>query len=233
MVAKKQKDKSAQDEDANVLSAFLAEYNSMRDEILQIQTSINQLVLYALLSVGVAIPIMASLLQNQLWVSLLIAPLVFSSMAWAYTGYIGMSYRISIYIHTQIRPCIQSLVEKKHPQYNKIFNWENFARSSGLNILAVPKGFEILLFIFPSIGCVILYFGIQSVVGFKIPAVDWVLLGIDFTLTFGVIVMAFIIMRLGYSKLSLNDKEKEAGVSGLESHPAPIFEETVMKEKIT
>ena len=162
MATKKQKDKSAEDEDANILSVFLAEYSSMRDEILQIQTSINQLVLYALSSVGVAIPIMASLLQNQLWVSLLIAPLVFSSMAWAYTGYIGMSYRVSIYIHTQIRPGIQSLMEKRYLQHNKIFNWENFARTNGLNILALPKGFEILLFIFPSIGSVILYFGIQS-----------------------------------------------------------------------
>ena len=190
------------EKDAGALSVYLAEYEAQMAQILQVQSAQNLLVLYSLLTVGVAIPTMAGLLQNQIWVSLLILPMVFSSMAWAYTGYVGMSYRHSIYINAHLRPAINSLLRKESQNFDDVILWEEFARSKGLNVLALPKGFEILLFILPSIGSIALYFGFRNSLGFEVKLVDWILLAIDIFLTVGALVMAVVVTRVGYSRLS-------------------------------
>ena len=185
--------------ESGILSAYLAEYEAKCAELLQVQGAQGQLVLYSLLFVGVSIPIVATLLQSEAWISLLVLPLLFSSMAWAYVGYVGMAYRIGIYINSHLRPAINNLLQPETP--NSIFAWGKFAHTRGLNIFAVPRGFEILLFILPSIGSMILFFYIKHSLGSGLTSADWILFAFGALLTMGALIMALVIMKLGYSKL--------------------------------
>lgn len=147
----------------STLSVYLAEYEQMRTEILQVQEMQGQLVLYAILSLGAAIPIISSLLEKQIWESLLVIPIVFSSMGWVYAGYVGMMFRVSIYIHNILQPNINTLLhlQESVSKFN-VLSWESFARKNKVNLLAMPRNFEVLFFALPSIGALLLYMFIKN-----------------------------------------------------------------------
>lgn len=189
-----------------LVSVHLAEYDAMRSELLQVQGAQGQLVLYSLVTMAAAIPVLASLLENSLWQSLLIVPIIFSSMGWVYAGYIGMSYRISIYVKNFLRPSITELLQKELPDTEiDVLAWEHFARTKGLNILAVPKGFEMFFFALPSIGSILLFFVIKNTSHLPLISLDWALLIIDGIFLIGSLVMASIVGAIGYRSLANED----------------------------
>ena len=177
-----------------ILSIHIAEYNALRSEVDEMIKAQGQLVLYALVAMGAAIPILSVLLQNQVWASLLVVPMVFSSVAWAYLGYLGGMYRLAIYIHTQLRPAIGTLLRQASPDLEfEVLSWDRFARTGGLNMLLWPRGFELFFLVLPSVGSIILYLAIQNTIGVKLNWYHWLLVTVDSAMTIGAIVVGVLI----------------------------------------
>jgi len=189
-----------------ILSVHLAEYNAMRSELLEMEKAQSQLVLYALVSVGAAIPILLDLVQDQMWISLLLVPIVFSGIAWVYLGYIGLMYRTAIYLHTHLRPAIDTLL-RQIPSGSglefEILAWERFAREKGLNVLTWPKGFEMFLFVLPSVICVVAYLASQGGNGNKTDQYAWLVI-LDSVMMVGTIAAGLLINLVALCKLKVS-----------------------------
>ena len=188
------------------ISVHLKEFEVMRAELLQVQGAQGQLVLYALISLAAAIPILAWLLQNRIWQSLLVVPLVFSSMGLAYAGYMGMSYRISIYINSFLRPQIMELLSQQMPgQAANVLYWEQFAQARTLFMLTLPKGFEVLAFVLPSMGSMLLYLAIKNFSRFTLISIEWAALAFDTVLIAGFVASIIGVLSVGGRRLAVDN----------------------------
>lgn len=188
----------------SILTVHVAEYNAMRGELLEMEKSQSQLMLYALVSVGAAVPILSGFIQNQFWTSLLIASMIFSSVAWVYLGYLGTMFRIAVYIETHLRPAMDTLIRQAPSSSGlefEILPWEHFAREKRLNILTWPKAFEILVLILPSVGCIMLYLANQPMIGAGHGLYDWLLIIVDSVLTVGAIAAGILINEVSLRML--------------------------------
>jgi len=110
---------SSADSRPEAISVHIAEYNALRTEIMEHNKLSAQILIYGLVSLGVAIPMLAESLQNNLYDSLLAVPAVFASLSWVYVGYQGAVYRICIYLDLHLRPVLNGLLNQDRPDSSK------------------------------------------------------------------------------------------------------------------
>ena len=143
-----------------LIEIHLAEYNALRTEIIQVQTAQGQIVLSAIVALGVAIPVLSGLISNGVWHSLLLAPIFFSIMGLIHSGYNGMSLAISSYINVHLRPAINDIFKSElgDTRFDVLF-WERYAHKKIIywDPLGFRKPAESILFTIPSIASIILF----------------------------------------------------------------------------
>lgn len=67
-----------------ILDFQLAEYESLNNAVHNQMDGIRQIVINSMLIAGVAIPVLIALVQQQIYVALLLLPIIFSSAAWMF-----------------------------------------------------------------------------------------------------------------------------------------------------
>jgi hypothetical protein len=185
-------------------SVLLAEYNSLRTEIVTLQESINQLVVAALVAVAGIATIVVALFESatELLISVLvILPVPFVILVLVYLGCYYTMANLSSYIREEISPRLNSLLSKEVGSFAfELLQWEKFHRRRytgveawlGRGLLGVSQG---LLIGFPVIGSFIAL-ALVRVNTTVTPQIWWgPTLVFDVVLAFLAFILAFVALR--------------------------------------
>lgn len=125
-------------------STLLVEYGTMREEILfQIEAS-KQMVNLTLTAAGILIAGTPYIIQSQLPILFLVAPLIFYAFAWVQMRTLISTINPSEYIVNilvpRIRRTLVDLGSEKESDFSSIMSWDMYARKadSSYNLLLIP-----------------------------------------------------------------------------------------------
>jgi hypothetical protein len=188
----------------DLITAYIAEYNALRAELLQVQTAQGQVVLAAIVALGVAIPVLSSLLENNVWHSLLIFPLLFSAMALIYSGYIGTSFIISSYINNVLRPAINDVFKQNLSALTtETFYWEKYSHKGTIywDVLGLRKPAEAVLFTLPGFASTLLFVYLGQIGNFTMSRADWIFVFLSFLQVVSILAIVLVVNSAGVKRI--------------------------------
>jgi len=114
-------------------SVLLEEYKMLKGEIVSNLTSSHQTANLALVAIGILITATPFIIQRNLPIIFLVAPLFFYALAWAQLRYTYLVLDMGIYLRDTLRPEIQHILAEIPPNkkrdYEKILGWELHGKS--------------------------------------------------------------------------------------------------------
>lgn len=191
-------------QDANKLSldAFLSEYSHLREELLQRQKESHELCMYALISIGgiaTLVVTLANTNNSNLLVSvLLVLPLPFAALLFAYLGSLNQVMNIGQYLADHIEPNVGRILRSPSLQPIPVPQWHAYISTKARGIWSLGSTIgalgQLALILLPLLGSLFAYFFVQMQTQFTPNNWQLILLVLDFALIglalFAVIVTA-------------------------------------------